>query len=708
MRNVYFVDNYKAEKNHGLNTYTTELGDALNALGVNLCYVWLNAPFEKKEGTHLFISKPVTSSNKSLYKEIAQLLVDESSKVQNPIFHFNWINQLPVAYYLKQLTNCTTILTKHCIPWRDLITNHFPTFKEINNAFETGAYFNFKDPKLQTEITFYDSVDHIITVTDCARKSLIQLFKIDSHKISKIANGLHAITPRLQKSKLREKYGFNKSDQLIIYAGNVNQRKGIFDVAKYLNPLFKKHPNLRLIVAGPGDHQGLLKKVNTSLGRVTVCGSLTKEMLYDFYFMADIGIIPSYVEQCSYTCIEMMRSGLPLVVSRVDGLKEMVNESCGLHMKVELHHNKAELNRRDVISNISFLLENPQKSKRLGNNAKKYSLQYFSAARMAEQTLEVYDKVCAEKKDTISYLPNSSKSDRPLVSIIIPCYNAVNYLQECLNSIYRQSFTDFEIILIDDGSSDATDKLIDKQTDTRIYSIKSKSNRGIAYCLNKAILKARGKYIARMDADDYMSPERLKLQVAFLEGNKQYGLVGSWHNIFQSNGIPFKRMEVPEEHEEIQLAMLFYNPISHPTVMLRKELLEANPYDLAYEKCEDYELWFRLMQTTKVKNLPMALVNYRIHQHSTLAQNRREMQVKVMELLSEQLDKIGIDHTSEDLTLHCAISFGLGKRFFNTSERIEQLNSWLNKIFNSNYISTRYTKIKVKKFRKHLLETVVN
>jgi glycosyltransferase involved in cell wall biosynthesis len=705
MLKIYFIDSFKPEKNHGLNTYTAQLGQGLANHQLNLTYVWLNAPFQKIEPFNIHFPKLAVKSPYEQDLSVAQFLAERVKGINSPIFHFNWINHLPIAHHLKKLSNCITVLTKHCIPWRDLVTNHYPSFYNINQAFEKGLNFQFKDPKIQREMMSYDSIDHIITVTECAKKSLTQLFKIEESKITKVSNGIspQEIRPSLNgKNRLREKYGFRTDEQLIVYAGNVNPRKGIFDVVGGLKGLLRKHPRLRLIIAGAGNYEGILKLAKDNWSRLTLCGSLDKQSLYDFYAMADMGIVPSYIEQCSYTCIEMMHSGLPIIVSDVDGLKEMVNNNCGLRIKVDFKKDNAELNKKDLVAKISDLLNHPEKAKLLAKNAKQYALQHFTAERMARETVAVYEKV-SESKVESSRLKVGRTNNVPAVSIVIPCYNAEKYLQECLDSIYRQSFSDFEIILINDGSTDATEEIIKNQTDKRIVYLKEDVNEGVAISLNKAIALAKGKYIARMDADDIMHPDRLKEQVEFLGKNPDYGLVGSWHNVTDQNGMPMQRMEALENDEDIALSMLFYNPISHPTVMLRSELSKANSYNVEFNRCEDYELWFRLAEKTKLKNLPKALVNYRTHRQNTIVQHQKETQQNVMELLSNQLEKRGIEHSIDELVLHCAIGFGMGQRYFNSPERIASLHSWLDKVFANKTISSNYTKTQLKHFREQLL-----
>lgn len=201
----------------------------------------------------------------------------------------------------------------------------------------------------------------------------------------------------------------------------------------------------------------------------------------------------------------------------------------------------------------------------------------------------------------------------PLVSVIMSAYNASNYIQEAINSVVGQTFSNWELIIIDDGSTDITAEIIARNIDkeSRIkyyYQVNQKQSKA----RNFGISLALGTFIAILDADDIILPERFAKQVAFFENNKEIILCGSWFSIINSERV----IKTPENHENIKLALLKGNCIAHSSVMIRKQSLNQFPniYDVSKEPAEDYDLWVRLvLQGCLLYNLQEVLLDYRIH-----------------------------------------------------------------------------------------------
>lgn len=202
--------------------------------------------------------------------------------------------------------------------------------------------------------------------------------------------------------------------------------------------------------------------------------------------------------------------------------------------------------------------------------------------------------------------------DAPVVSVVLPVYNARRYLGEAAESILAQTFSNFELIAIDDGCTDGTLGVLKKlaERDPRVVLV-SRENRGLARTLNEGIGMARGKWIARMDADDVARPHRIERQLQWLE---QTGadICGSWTRLF---GTAERRViRHPRSDAAIRAEMLFGAPFAHPTVVMRAALAKQLPYDSNWDTCEDYDLWERAARAGwRMSNVPEVLLSYRQH-----------------------------------------------------------------------------------------------
>ena len=201
----------------------------------------------------------------------------------------------------------------------------------------------------------------------------------------------------------------------------------------------------------------------------------------------------------------------------------------------------------------------------------------------------------------------------PLVSVLMPVYNGEPYLREAVESILNQSFTDFEFIIIDDGSTDKTPEILKSYADPRLVVV-NQANIGVTQSLNKAINMARGQYIARMDADDISLPKRLQMQVEFLEKHPTVGLVGTSVIHFDEDGKMIMEKLLLTESAWIKEALLSENQLCHGSVMFRRECIEkVGGYREEFKHIEDYDLWLRIAEHYEVANLAAPLYKWRFN-----------------------------------------------------------------------------------------------
>lgn len=206
---------------------------------------------------------------------------------------------------------------------------------------------------------------------------------------------------------------------------------------------------------------------------------------------------------------------------------------------------------------------------------------------------------------------------RPAISVIMSTYNRAAFLPRSIESILNQTFTDFEFIIINDGSPDETDKILRLfvAKDKRIRVITNEQNKGLIYSLNKGLDEARGKYIARMDDDDISLPTRFEKQYAFMEQNPEITVVGSWIGR-PDNG---KKWDFHDETNPDKVKVLMYLnfvPISHPTSFLRRNFLNKHGirYSYDYKAAEDRKFWLDIMNAGgKISNIPEILLLFRVH-----------------------------------------------------------------------------------------------
>lgn len=262
-----------------------------------------------------------------------------------------------------------------------------------------------------------------------------------------------------------------------------------------------------------------------------------------------------------------------------------------------------------------------------------------------------------------------------LVSVLMPCYNSELYIGEAIQSILDQTYSNFELIILDDGSTDNTKSIIAGFEDTRIIVLCEKENKGIVYQLNKGIEHSRGEYIARMDADDISLSERFQKQVDFLEdiGNKKIDVLGTDANSIgtETKVIKYKNYKP----KQISFLLNFYCPILHPTVMMRKELfINGLKYPSEYKYAEDLALWRLVDNGKNFAILNESLLYYRIHPDQTNGnEKRREIQKNAT------LKALTISSRSNNL-FSLVLPNGIGKSLWDDWEKKSRNTSVLIKL----------------------------
>ena len=218
----------------------------------------------------------------------------------------------------------------------------------------------------------------------------------------------------------------------------------------------------------------------------------------------------------------------------------------------------------------------------------------------------------------------------PAVSVALSVYNGARFLAEAIDSVLAQHFGDFEFLILDDGSTDATPDMIRAAAarDPRIRPI-IRENRGLVASLNQLLAEARAPLVARMDADDICLPHRFARQVAFLRENPDYGVVGGWTEDIDEHGNAWHEGERhPLTHADFLARIATGGPLlCHPSVMFRREIvLGVGGYHAAFRHCEDLDLWLRLASVTKLGNIGEPLIRYRHYGDQVSSRHATEQQ----------------------------------------------------------------------------------
>ncbi|MBN8650202.1 MAG: glycosyltransferase [Cytophagales bacterium] len=201
----------------------------------------------------------------------------------------------------------------------------------------------------------------------------------------------------------------------------------------------------------------------------------------------------------------------------------------------------------------------------------------------------------------------------PLVSVVMPVYNGMPYLPLAVESILNQTFTDFELILVEDCSTDESLSYLMTVSDTRIVLIQHETNKGVTKALQTGMLSAKGEFIARLDADDIAKPDRFEYQVLFLKQHPKIGLLASSVEYINEIGDHVRFSEQRKNEIELRWSLLFKNPIIHSSVMIRSALLKKYALGFELPHSEDYDLWTRLLQFTQGCIINKHLTSYRIN-----------------------------------------------------------------------------------------------
>jgi glycosyltransferase involved in cell wall biosynthesis len=265
----------------------------------------------------------------------------------------------------------------------------------------------------------------------------------------------------------------------------------------------------------------------------------------------------------------------------------------------------------------------------------------------------------------------------PRVTVLMPVYNVSAYVSEAVESVLNQTYTDFELIIIDDGSTDDTLQKVNAFHDQRIRVVRHERNIGYVHALNQGIRMAQGEFIARMDGDDICLPERFARQVEYLDRHFDVGVCGANVQLLNTGEV----WAYSRDHHELKVRLLFNSCFAHPAVMMRKHILTKHNlyYDIDYQYAEDYELWVRLSDFTHLSNVPEVLLLYRQHEAQVSTRHTDIQTAHADRIRMNQLYRLGIHPSKEEWAVHKSLSI-----FGYADASSDQLRQWFDKLLRHN------------------------
>lgn len=391
MINVFILDEHRSSKQNGVGTYMKQILNCFTSLDVNVNFISFNSDHKefciKKKNNVVYYNFPVcVKGNFILVGELLfstlRMYVEDNP---NNVF---FINHSPSYLFMKAIRKCfrfsKIVFTIHDQGWTSPLLGNKEHFISIISS--TRKYTNiakYVKKYYSIEKKMYNLVDAIICLSNETKESLNREYQIPNSKIHLIPNGIcfDDLEP-VSRSYARQKLFLREDETILLYTGRATKPKGVFALLKAFDIVYEKYPNLRLVIAGNiGNFDELTKCTLNSVSHITYTGLLSPRQLRLWYIAADIGILPSYSEQCSYTGIEMLSYGILTISTNGNGLKEMfLNNVNSLVANIDYEENIFVSNIADTI--IKAIELTPEQKKIICNNAKKIAHSSYNINKM--------------------------------------------------------------------------------------------------------------------------------------------------------------------------------------------------------------------------------------------------------------------------------------------------------------------------------------
>lgn len=408
-KKVYIFNNNSRAAVYGIGTYIAQLIDCLKEENIEFGLIYIHAEGQEvtiteQEGYQL-ISIPTSNSSNIRSSEyytrnIAYLLKEfiPVEKGAEYIFHLNFMSNPALVSNLKKMFKCKVILVAHYSNWSfTLLGDNFRLQRILAKEPKKRDYIEqniVKDVKEDTKMIA--KCDKFVCIAHHSMESFANICCIDAKKIILINNALKdCYTPvdEEQKRILRHKYYIQEEVPLLVFAGRLDEVKGITFLIQAFRKVLKTYTNARLLIAGDGNFNRWLEEAKDIWSQITFTGRIEKDVLYELYHIADIGIVSSLHEEFGFVAIEMMMYQLPIIVSDTGGLSEIVEDTIsGLKVPVTNDGKQQVIDIETLSAKMIQLIEQPDYAKILAKNARKRFLAKYDLADFRKKILNLYQE----------------------------------------------------------------------------------------------------------------------------------------------------------------------------------------------------------------------------------------------------------------------------------------------------------------------------
>lgn len=414
MKNLVIYNQYSRAFLYGIGTYQDQILSLVDYNQYRVVIVYLNSNckdfyIENKSGClNVYIPSPSLRMN---IRDLEQSLVYVKNSLyllhsvigsnEPSIFLLNYIYDVAFTNCLRELyPSAKVILTIHYLDWFFKIRYNEQLFGRIiadkgcpqSTDLDKSIYHTYLSNK-----QFMNCLDKVVCLSKSMKKLLIEKYGLKNEKLHVIYNGLKDRNP-IQHDQdyidnLKSKYGFNLDDRLLLFVGRVDEDKGVFHLVKAFKMVLEHHRKAKLVIVGDGRISECISAASPAWSNIIFTGAVDKHIVSDFYMMSDIGVLPSYYEQCSYVAIEMMMYGLPIIGTDSSGLDEMVVENInGKKICIEKEKETVRISESELCGIISFMLSMDLSEYRdMRNISRQMYLNRYSIDLMKREYLSLFE-----------------------------------------------------------------------------------------------------------------------------------------------------------------------------------------------------------------------------------------------------------------------------------------------------------------------------